>query len=84
MQDDRRLSSTIKNVSFTALAYCHFSLQNKSTDISNQLRMQSNSNASRKKNTLVTRSVVQTGAQGLHVLFASVLILPYSRKIRNI
>ena len=49
MQDDRRLFNAIENVSFTALPYCHFSLQKQSTESSNQLRMPSNSNESKEK-----------------------------------
>ena len=49
MQDDRRLFNAIENVSFTALPYCHSSLQKQSTEISNQLRMPSNSNESKEK-----------------------------------
>ena len=49
MQDDRGLFSAIENVGFTALPYCHFSLQKQSTEISNQLRMPSNSNETKEK-----------------------------------
>ena len=49
MQDDRGLFSAIENVSFSALPYCHFSLQKHSTEISNQLRMPSNYNKSKEK-----------------------------------
>ena len=49
MQDDRRLFNAIGKVSFTVLPYCHFSLQKQSTEISNQVRMPSNSNESKEK-----------------------------------
>ena len=49
MQDDRSLFNAIEHVSFTALPYCHSSLQKQSTEISNQLRMPLNSNESKEK-----------------------------------